>query len=293
MQSQLELLRRPHVQNVQRYGSYNGSEAPCQERLQAALDHEKHIADTLQRAMLRTVPEDTYPGWAVAAVHEAAWEEALVGGDFHDIFRLDDGNDGKIALVIGDAMGKGLTAALHTSGIKSVLRLLLREDASPARALARLNVMLRDAEKMDALTNAMVACAVVVIDPESGETTVACAGMEPPLLLRAAGTHRFCAQPIDACCGTLLGICSTAEFAPATVRLHLGDLLVTVTDGITEARYGRHDFFGYEGFTGASVEAAGSFTVQEMGQHILEEAREFAGGRLHDDACLVLVRRCG
>jgi serine phosphatase RsbU (regulator of sigma subunit) len=264
-------------------------ERPQSQQLYAALNHEKHIADTLQRAMLRTIPEDNYPGWSVAAIHEAAWDEALVSGDFYDMFRLEDG---KIAIVIGDAMGKGLSAALHTSGIKAVLRLLLREQPSPATALERLNLMLCDAERMDDLTaSGIIACAIAVIDPNSGKTIVSSAGMESPLLLKATGTRSFCAQRVNIDSGLLLGVCPNAEFVQTTVHLHPGDLLITVTDGITEARYGRHDFFGYEGFTAAAVEGAEEFTVTETGRHILNAAHEFAGGRLHDDACIVLMRR--
>jgi len=72
----------------------------------------------------------------IAGVYEAASEESLIGGDFADVFVLDDQ---QIAFVVGDVTGKGLTAASYTAEIKFALRAFLRESANPARALYRLS----------------------------------------------------------------------------------------------------------------------------------------------------------
>ena len=69
-------------------------------------------------------PPDAFPGLQIAHFYEAAWDEALVGGDFYDLFAL---RDHKVALVVGDVAGKGLAAASYTAEIKFSLRSLLRE----------------------------------------------------------------------------------------------------------------------------------------------------------------------
>ena len=67
-------------------------------------------------------------------------------------------------------------------------------------------------------------------------------------------------------------------------------MLLLLTDGITEARHGK-DFFGYEGFLHAATEAASTGNLHQVGKAILDEARQFAGGKLQDDACLLLATR--
>ena len=103
--------------------------------LAAAGRRDQRIATALQRAQLFLPPGDAFPGLEVSMLHEPASEEALVGGDFWDIFAYDSGH---VALVIGDVMGHGLDAAVFTTEIRFILR--------------------------------------AVIDTNSGEGSVACAG---------------------------------------------------------------------------------------------------------------------
>ncbi|MDQ2799097.1 MAG: GAF domain-containing protein, partial [Armatimonadota bacterium] len=83
--------------------------------MRAALDKERHVAETLQHTILEDIPEDRFPGLSVASRYLAAWEEAQIGGDFYDAFALDGG---KAAFVVGDASGKGLAAAIRTAEVK-------------------------------------------------------------------------------------------------------------------------------------------------------------------------------
>ncbi len=112
-------------------------------QIAAAYERERRIAETLQRSLLLQKPDLTFPGLETDALHEVALEEATVGGDFFDVFAL---SDDKVALVVGDASGKGLAAAARTVEVKYALRAFLREYPYPARTLARLNQpALRDA----------------------------------------------------------------------------------------------------------------------------------------------------
>ena len=97
--------------------------------LRAALAKERHVAETLQRTILEDVPEDRFPGLAVASCYAAAWQEARIGGDFYDAFALEGG---RAAFVVGDASGKGLEAAVRTAEVKFALRAFLHQDPTPA-----------------------------------------------------------------------------------------------------------------------------------------------------------------
>ncbi len=257
-------------------------------RLAAAQQRDRRIASTLQRALLFMPPEDAFPGLEVKMLHEAASEEALVGGDFWDMFAYDNGH---VALVIGDVMGHGLTAAVFTAEIRFILRAFLREHERPGFVLNNLNAYLCESHRLfreglnDEGDEAPVCLALAVIHAASGEGVVASAGMEPPLLIRA-GTG------IDqvAVSGLLLGVEADQEYQAVPFRLEHGDTLLLTTDGITEARRGK-EFLDTAGLMRLVREAPLRGNLEQTAQSILAGAREFGGGRFRDDVCLVMARR--
>ncbi len=254
-----------------------------EERLAQVYEREHQIAATLQRALMPEIAEDYFPGLTVACEYEAAWEEALVGGDFFDVFSL---HGEQVALIVGDVSGKGLAAAAHTAQVKYALRAFLRESPAPEQALARLNTLIYEDHRLSGDdNNAFVTLCVLVVHPASGRAVAAIAGAEPPLVVRADGT----AQPITLQ-GGLLGMTPDMEYEAVHLRLASGDTTILVTDGITEARQGQ-DFLDYEGLARLAGEAWKAPTLPAMSRAILDGARAFAGGKLADDACLLLVRR--
>ena len=256
------------------------------ERLQRALlaEYEKqhHIAETLQRSLLSIPAPDAFPGLSVVPFYQAARDEADIGGDFFDAFAL---NGERVALVVGDVSGKGLDAASRTSEVKYALRAFLREDASPAEALDRVNDFLLDTQSLDGQSLSSFVCvALGVLELETGALRIASAGAEAPLVLRADGGVESTAGN-----GPPLGVTATADYEERPIRLGAGDTVLFVTDGVTEARRGR-DFFGYEGFMEAARRAAALGELEALGGAIIREAAQFAGGKLGDDVCLLLAR---
>ena len=248
------------------------------------------IAETLQRSMLVAPSPDRFPGIEIGTDYEAAWDEALVGGDFHDTFAL---ADGKVAFVVGDATGKGLEAATHTAEVKYVLRAYLQENSDPGVALGRLNHFLLNRQQFDGKDtqeSSFVAIAVTVLHPATGKGSCACAGAEPPLLVRA-GTNTTEEIYVR---GALVGVDSKAIYNVAMFTMDRGDLLVMTTDGITEARHpaNRRQFFSDEEYAKvAQTVLRESVALGKSAKNITARAKAFAGGKLHDDVCLVLVRR--
>ena len=281
------LSRRRSDENQERIDQLQAQEA----QLADALRHEHLIAETLQRSLLSAPDAQTFAGLDIHTEYEPAWSEALIGGDFYDTLPL---TGGRVALVVGDVAGKGLAAARHTAEVKYALRAILHDCPDSGAALARLNdYLLQSRKARPGADSVLVAVALAVVDTRTGEALVSLAGAEPPLLLRAAGE----AEEVTAG-GMLLGVMPGEVYEVRRLQLACGDSLLMVTDGITEARCGAA-FFGHDGLRQAARRVLARPALAQdsqpaaipAGQAIIAEARRFTGGFLHDDVCLLLVRR--
>ena len=261
-----------------------------------AEEKQRRIAETLQRSMLITPPEGAFPGLDVTTAYEPAWDEAQVGGDFHDAFAL---AGGQVAFVVGDVTGKGLEAAAYTAEVKFALRAFLREDPDPASALSRLNRFLLDGQRYDRRSGGALVClSLAVVDPARGVAVFAVAGSEPPLIVRAADRYAYAVRAGGLLLGTDLGDDLPAEYEGEVVPFAAGDLLVMTTDGVTEARApGRGaSFFGIEGVVAIVTRSAAEpdVPVHAIAATVLGSAKAFAGGEgLNDDVCLLIARHNG
>jgi PAS domain S-box-containing protein len=259
-----------------------------EDELAAVSRRDRRIAAALQRSLLFLPGEDAFPGLQVKMLHEEASEEDLVGGDFWDIFAYDNGH---VALVIGDVMGHGLTAAVFTAEIRFILRAFLREHEQPALVLKQLNAYISQSHSLfreglnDEGDDAPVCLTLAVFQAASGEGQVACAGMEPPLISRVGGEVEVVEVQ-----GGLLGMEIGQEYTSAPFHLELGDTLLMTTDGITEARRGK-EFLGSHGLRRLVKGAPSSGTLEITAQAILAGARAFGDGVFRDDVCLLLARR--
>ena len=248
---------------------------------------DRSIALALQRPILFQPKEDAFSGLAVQTVYEMASDEALVGGDFWDTFAFDNGH---VALVLGDVMGHGLTSAIFTTELKHMMRAYVREHEQPARILYQMNRFLYESGRLfDQRINSeggesAVCIALAIVERETGAGALTIAGMEPPILVRASGeTTQVAAN------GLSLGIIANQKYRQIDFQLDTGDTLVFVTDGITEARKG-HEFLDSGGLM-RLAEAGSRGSLKVMADAILNGAREFADGKLHDDVSAILVRR--
>ena len=136
---------------------------------------QQRIAITLQENFIHRLP--TVAGLELGTVAQAASAPELVGGDFSDVFVIDDGH---VVVLIGDVAGKGVRAAGHTETVRSTVRALAAVDSSPAFILGKTNELLLRFDPDEPLVTAFLA----VLDPHSGHLTYASAGHLPPVHLR-------------------------------------------------------------------------------------------------------------
>jgi PAS domain S-box-containing protein len=235
-----------------------------------------HVAHTLQASLLPgALPR--IPGATLAAEYVAAGEGIEVGGDFYDVFALEDG---AWALVIGDVLGKGAEAAAVTALARYTLRAVAGRSRSPSATLATLNdEMLR--QKAD---RRFVTAVVVRMEPRPGggaRLVVACGGHPPPIVLRADGTPE-----VVPCTGTLLGVEPDALSTDHGLDLEPGDTLVLYTDGVTEAR--RDLPLTPEALAAALIGTAPDGATV-VAREVVRLAEDAAAGPLRDDLAALVV----
>jgi len=183
-------------------------------------EKEHAAAVTLQRSLL---PDKlpSVPGLILAGRYLP--RTTAVGGDWYDVFRLPDR---RLAVTVGDVMGKGLLAAAGMGRVRNALRALALTDPRPAAVLAGLDRLFAATELEEQVTT----ITYLVIDPETGEGQAGNAG-HPPTLLMGSG-----ALPVlDAAeAGTPLGWASPRK--QHAFRLPPGSTAVFYSDGLVENR---------------------------------------------------------
>ncbi len=247
-----------------------------QELIEEGYQREHAIATKLQQTFLASeLPE--IEGFEFEQAYRPAKDAAMVGGDFYDIFRLDEA---KYAIVMADVAGKGLGSAVYTAMTKFILRAYALEDGTPQLALARLN------EALSACTPSelFVTLFYGVIDTEAKSLTYANAGHENPLLLRAAsGTSHLLEVS-----GPALALMKGSTYQTHTLGFDPGDVLVLYTDGITDAGWGLNRL-GQDRLM-ELVRIHGTGSLPDLIAAVVSAAQGFAGGVLADDAALLAVR---
>ena len=238
-----------------------------------------HIATTLQRSLLPPrLP--AVPGMTIAARFRAAGEASDVGGDFYDVFSVDDA----WMVVMGDVTGKGPEAASITSLARYTMRTAAAYERSPSGVLERLNAALVvDPDRRQICT---VVAARMVSEPDgSAVVSVACGGHPPPFLLRDGR-----AEPVPAA-GPLLGAFESGRWPETAVRLAPGDSLVLYTDGVTDTR-SRTERFGTDRLADVLAHAT-DLEPDEVANSIDEALHAFEDGPQRDDVALLVLRASG
>ncbi len=243
-----------------------------------ALDRARHfeseqtIAETLQRSVL-PVSLPRVDGVQLAARYLPGTAHLDVGGDWFDAVTLPDG---KLALVVGDVVGKGVQAAASMSQLRNAIRAFSVEPLKPSSALARLN---RLAEA--ALDTSFATVAYLVLDPQTGICRLASAGHPPPLVAFPDGRVEF----LERARGLPLGTGIDSRYRQQTIELPAGAIVLLYTDGLVERR-GRSIDDGLADLRDAVAEA--SKDPDRLLEHVLEHV--VGTGERGDDIALLAAR---
>jgi PAS domain S-box-containing protein len=236
------------------------------------------ISQALQRSLLP--PElPRVPGVEVEVVYRAAGEGNEVGGDFYDLFPIRDGCWG---FAIGDVCGTGPEAAAVTGLARHALRLLAREGFGGPAVLERLNAAILD----EGARSRFLTLLYGELWPQHDGSAVlrmVCAGHPLPLRLRPDGSVEAAAEPQP-----LLGVMDDLELVEQSVTLDPGDVLLCVTDGVTERREGAR-MLGDDGLADVLATCTG-LTAGAVAARIQRAVERFAADAPSDDMAILAMR---
>jgi serine phosphatase RsbU (regulator of sigma subunit)/ketosteroid isomerase-like protein len=245
-----------------------------QERIERErIEQELQVARRIQHASLpKEVPQ--LEGWQISPYYRPARE---VGGDFYDFFELEDE---RLGIVVGDATGHGVPAALVMASARSMLRAVAQASYSPGDVLRRVN----DPLATDIPPNMFVTCFYAILDPESGSLTYANAGHDLPYLHRNGEVEELRAR------GMPLGLMPGMGYEEKQTILKAGEATLFYSDGLVEAHHPNREMFGLPRLRALIAEHG---EESSLGEFLLEELYTFVGEgwEQEDDITLLTLKR--
>jgi serine phosphatase RsbU (regulator of sigma subunit)/CHASE3 domain sensor protein len=242
----------------------------------ALQDRELEIAASIQRNLLqREIPQ-----MVGASLLPLQRQANLVGGDWYD-FELAGRT---LTVVIGDASGKGIAAALMATVALSSLRAERSLGAGPKRVIEAANKALKDATDPDSFTTLIY----MTLDLQSGEVRWLNMGHMSPFILRGKPDADSSGYFVEGPRNKAMGWFDDPGLAETVITLEPGDRLVLFTDGLTEAKAPDGDLFGDDRVSQTLVKLA-PLPPEALGEELISEVERFAAGKLDDDLTMLIV----
>ncbi|PRY39578.1 SpoIIE family protein phosphatase [Umezawaea tangerina] len=234
------------------------------------IDQQRETALALQRAILG--PSQLPNGFAVR--YEPAAQPLEIGGDWYDTVPLPDG---RIGIVVGDCVGRGLKAAAVMGQLRSACRALLLQQTGPASTLMALDHF---AAGLPGALCTTVFCGI--LDPETGRLTYSSAGHPPAILASPDGTTRL----LDEAGSTPLAVRPGAQRPEAECHLPARATLLMYTDGLVERR--RRPLTAGIDEAGEAVQAGRDTALDDLATEVMDRLAPTGG--YDDDVALLLYR---
>jgi serine phosphatase RsbU (regulator of sigma subunit)/predicted ester cyclase len=253
-----------------------GQRLEQEERERVRIEQELLVARRIQQASL---PKEAPPleGWEIYPHYRPARE---VGGDFYDFFELDEG---QLGVVVGDATGKGVPAALMAEATSNMLRALAQGlgSSSPGKVLERVNETLLARIP----PNTFVTCFYAILDPKSGSLTYANAGHDLPYLHHSGECEELRAR------GMPLGLMPGMGYEEGEVSLREEDGVLFYSDGLVEAHNPKGEMFGFPRLRALVAEHVEE--ERSLEDFLMEELYSFVGEgwEQEDDITLLTLKR--
>ena len=252
--------------------------------MEEALHNERYkeelkIAKTVQKSLLPEVLEKD-DDFDIAAFSESADE---VGGDYYDTLRT---NDHQISLIVADVSGKGTTAAFHMSQMKGIFHSLAQDCIKPDEFMCRANQALVYCLER----GSFISATFFVVDTREKKVHYARAGHCPLLYYSAAEDKAAYFKDKGIALGMVKNR-SYSNFIEANeFKYQPGDIMVLYTDGITEAKNGKSEEFGYDRLL-ESLLTVKTMTAKQIQEHLIRRLYDFSGtSNINDDYTTMIVK---
>ncbi len=242
---------------------------------------EHRIAETLQLSHFPNI-DCCFENWDIAHRYRVSMEEALLGGDFYDMFSV-PGN--RKAIVVADVSGKGISAAASTAMVKHTLRSYALDCPDPGVVLRRTHEAFSSYMQSDHFVTIFYG----LIDPSNGSLSYCSAGHPPALFFSEAQKKVFnltdVFMPVGAWHDNVSYKASTLSFAP-------GDTLLVYTDGLTDCRemgIKGGKFFGQQNLEVLFTNLA-SKQAETIASGIMTRVENFCHGKMSDDVAYFVLQ---
>jgi sigma-B regulation protein RsbU (phosphoserine phosphatase) len=250
-------------------------EAAQRERVNREMEIAREVQERLFPQEMPEIPEATIAGHCRPALG--------VGGDYYDVFTLEDG---RVGLAIGDVSGKGIAAALLMASLRASLRgVSLDNPRDFAKLMDKVNRLVYEASA----SNRYATFFFAAYDPKLRRLDCVNAGHNPPVVLRCSmdGEAEVLRLKAD---GPVVGLLPLAPYTEQSVTLMPGDLLLLFTDGISEAMTRDDEEWGEERMI-ASARKCREKTADAVLKDIFRDVDGFtAGAPQHDDMTMLVLK---
>ena len=237
------------------------------------LERELALAEEAQKALLpRTIP--LIPGWQLAAFSKPT---RYVGGDFYDFIRT--GQDSFVA-ALGDVSGKGVSAALVSSMVLGSLHAQIHSRKSLESAAHACNQIMREKSPAERFVTFFLA----EFHRHGGGGKYLSAGHTTGYVYRS-GSNIIEDLPSN---NTIVGAFDFSSFQSTPIGLEPGDVLLSYSDGLTEAEGNRGEMFGEQRIL-SCIRAAAEFGAQALLTRLTQDLEEFTGGRSQSDDITIMA----
>jgi serine phosphatase RsbU (regulator of sigma subunit)/ketosteroid isomerase-like protein len=244
-----------------------------QARERERVEQDLRVAQRIQQASLpEEVPE--LEGWQIKPYYKPA---RAVGGDFYDFLELEDS---RLGLVVGDATGHGVPAALVMSTTCGMLRAVALSVDSPGEVLARVN----EALSARIPQNMFVTCFYAILDLKNGSLRYANAGHDLPYVQRGSDAEELMAR------GMPLGLMPGMSYEEKKTILEAGEAALFYSDGLVEAHNPGGEMFGFPRLRSLLAEHHDEGLLVNF---LVDKLRSFTGSgwEQEDDITLVTLQR--
>jgi serine phosphatase RsbU (regulator of sigma subunit) len=239
---------------------------------------ELKIASSVQESLIpKTFPSDSW--FEISCYSQAAKE---VGGDFYDFLQL---SEDRIAIIIGDVSGKGISAAFHMAQMKGIFHGLMQDDLQPVEFMQKAN---------NALTHCLertsfITAALYIIDYKLKGFFFARAGHCHTLYYNSMTLETFYFNTE----GLGLGIIRDQSYNKRIHNMHYdynpGDVMVIYTDGIIEARNPNQDEYGEDRLR-EMLNQTYHLEAEDIKYAIINDLNEFSDENIYDDQTLIVIK---